>query len=178
MRAFALDNQPFLTRCAVWLRRCSPKLLTLLILLFSIAPTYIPGYSSVRPAWVLVPIFYWALYRPYSFSVVSAFLTGLALDLLESTPLGVNTLTFTVLYIVTETQRRFLTGKTFSLVWAGFAILSFGAYFLKWFFVSVCLAVFTPIGSAFVSCLLLVLAYPAIVWPCAKLHIYLLDKEK
>lgn len=75
--------------------------------------------------------FYWALYRPYSFSVVSAFLTGLALDLLESTPLGVNTLTFTVLYIVTETQRRFLIGKTFSLVWAGFAILAFGAYFLN-----------------------------------------------
>lgn len=178
MQTFSLDRQPLHIRLASRLRRCSPKLLTLLILLFSIAPTYIPGYSSVRPALVLIPIFYWAVYRPYSFSVVSAFFTGLALDLLESTPLGVNTLVFTVLYIATETQRRFLTGKSFSLVWVGFAILAFGAYFFKWFFVSVNFAVFTPLGTAFVSYFLLVLAYPVIVWPCAKLHIYLTDKER
>ncbi len=178
MRTFPLDRQPLFVRLVSGLRRGSPKLLTLLILLFSIAPTYIPGYASVRPALVLVPIFYWAVYRPYSFSVVSAFFTGLALDLLESTPLGVNTLVFTVLYIATETQRRFLTGKSFSLVWFGFAILSFGAYFLKWFFVSVSFAVFTPVWTAFVSYFLLVSAYPAVVWPCAKLHMYLTDKEK
>lgn len=178
MRHFEVNKQPFYSRLFIQLRLYSPKILTFLILLFSIAPTYIPGYSSVRPVLLMVPLFYWAIYRPYSFSVISAFFTGMAIDLLESTPLGVNTLVATLFYIAADSQRRFLINRTFPVVWFGFAVLSFGAYFLKWFFVSLNLAVFTPIGPAFISYVLLVLSYPIVVWPCAKLHLYLLDKEK
>lgn len=178
MRSFSLINQPFYDKAAAKFRQYAPKLLTILILLFSVTPTYLPGYSSVRPYFVLVPIFYWAVYRPYDFSILSAFVTGLFLDLLDGTPLGINTLVFTLFYLVTKTQRRYLTGRSFVFVWFGFAVLSFGAYFLKWLFVSISYAVFTPIGIAFISYLLLLLCYPLISWPCAVLHLYLLDKEK
>lgn len=178
MLSFPLDRPPLHVRMMNGLRKTSPKLLTLLILLFSIAPTYIPGYSSVRPDLVFVPIFYWAVYRPDSFSVLSAFASGVALDLMAGTPLGINTLVFTVLYIVTESQRRFFSGKPFAWVWFGFAVLAFGAYFLKWFFVSVNYATFTPVKTAFISFVLSVLSYPVVVWPCAKLDIYLTDREK
>ncbi len=155
----------------------SPKLLTALILLFSVAPTYLPGYSSVRPAMTLIPIFYWAIYRSYSFSIICAFLFGLALDLLDSTPLGVNTFVFTVFYLLADSQRRFLNGKPFGFVWFGFAVLSLAAYFLKWLFVSINYAAFTPVGIALLSWFLLTIVYPLLVFPCAKLHLYLLDKE-
>lgn len=173
----------FTVKPTVWkmitvrLRIWSPKLLTALILLFSIAPTYLPGYSSVRPALTLIPIFYWAVYRPYAFSIISAFLFGLALDLLDSTPLGINTFVFTVFYLLADSQRRFLSAKPFGFVWFGFGLLSLGAYFLKWLFVSINYALFTPAGIAAASWMLSVIAYPLLVFPCAKLHLYLLDKE-
>lgn len=178
MRNISLINYPFVDQIILKFRQYSPKLLTILILLFSVAPTYLPGYSSVRPSLTLIPVFYWAVYRPYDFSILSAFITGLFLDFLDGTPLGVNTLIFTLFYLLTKTQRRYLLGKPFVFVWFGFAVLSLGAYFLKWLFVSINYAVFTPIAVAFISYLLLLLCYPLLSWPCAALHLYLLDKEK
>lgn len=178
MRSFSLTSHPFYYYFGNRLRRYSPKLLTLLILLFSAAPTYLPGYSSVRPYLMLVPVFYWAVYRPEDFSVLSAFLFGLFLDFLDGTPLGVNTLVFTLFYLILQTQRRYLIGKSFSFVWFGFAVLSFGAYFFKWLFVSINYAAFTPVLTAFISYVLLLLCYPVLSWPCARLYVYLLDKEK
>lgn len=102
MRNFSLINQPFCDQVAAKFRQYSPKLLTILILLFSVAPTYLPGYSSVRPYLTLIPVFYWAVYRPYDFSIFSAFVTGLFLDFLDGTPLGINTLVFTLFYLVTK----------------------------------------------------------------------------
>ncbi len=162
---------------AVRLRIWSPKLLTALILLFSVAPTYLPGYSSIRPSMTLVPIFYWAIYRPGGFSVISAFSFGIALDLLDGTPLGINTFVFTVFYLLADSQRRFLNTKPFGFVWFGFAVLSLAAYFLKWLFVSINYAAFTPAGIAAASWLLLAVVYPLLVFPCAKLHLYLMDQD-
>ena len=178
MRSFSLANRPFHYYLEVKFRQYSPKILTLLILLFSVAPTYLPGYSTVRPYLTLIPVFYWAVYRPYDFSVISAYLTGLFLDFLDGTPLGINTLVFSLFYLVLQTQKRYLIGKSFVLVWFGFAVLSFGAYFLKWLFVSINYAAFTPITTAFISYILLILCYPVVSWPCARLHVYLSDKEK
>ena len=178
MRKVSLTQHPFYYYLGGKLRCYSPKLLTAFILLASVAPTYLPGYSSVRPYLTLVPVFYWAVYRPEDFSVLSAFLFGLFLDFLDGTPLGVNTLVFTLFYLILQTQRRYLIGKSFAFVWFGFAVLSFGAYFFKWLFVSINYAVFTPISTAFISYILLLLFYPVLSWPCAKLYVYLLDKEK
>ncbi len=178
MRNFTLISHPFYDQIAAKIRQYSPIFLTVFILLFSVAPTYLPGYSSVRPSLTLIPVFYWAVYRSYDFSIFSAFMTGLFLDFLDGTPLGINTLIFTLFYLITKTQRRYLLGKPFIFVWFGFAVLSFGAYFFKWLFVSINYAAFTPILISFISYLLLLLCYPLISWPCAKLNLYLLDKEK
>ena len=178
MQSFTVKKQPFYFYLGVKLRRYSPNLLTFLILLFSVIPTYLPGYSTVRPYITLIPVFYWAVYRPYDFSVLSAFITGLLLDFLDATPLGVNTLVFMLFYLIAGTQRRYLIGKSFSFVWFGFAVFSLGAYFFKWLFVSINYAMFTPVSTALTSCILLLLSYPLISWPCARLHVYLLDKEK
>lgn len=178
MRSFSLTHRPFYYYFGAKLRQYAPKLMTLLILLFSVAPTYLPGYSTVRPYLTLVPVFYWAVYRPEDFSVLSAFIFGLFLDFIDGTPLGVNTLVFTVFYLAVQTQRRYLIGKSFVFIWFGFAILSFGAYFFKWLFVSINYAVFTPMTTAFISYILLLLCYPVASWPCALLHVYLSDKER
>ncbi len=119
-----------------------------------------------------------AIYRPYDFSILSAFAAGVFLDFLDGTPLGINTLVFTLFYLTAGSQRRFLAGRPFSFVWFGFAVFSAGACFLKWLFVSINYAVFTPVLIAFISYLLLLLCYPLVSWPCAKLHVYLSDREK
>lgn len=178
MRSSTLVNHSFSYYLGVKIRHYSPKLLTLLILLFSVAPTYLPGYSVVRPYLTLIPVFYWAIYRPEDFSILSAFIFGLFLDFLDSTPLGINTLIFTLFYLILQNQRRYIIGKSFVFVWFSFAVFSLGAYFLKWLFVSINYAVFTPISTALISYILLLFCYPVISWPCARLYVYLLDKEK
>ena len=178
MRSFPLTNRPFYSFLGLKLRQYSPKILTFIILLFSVAPTYLPGYSTVRPYLTLIPVFYWAVYRSFDFSVFAAFLTGLFLDFLDGTPLGVNTLVFSLFYLILQTQKRYLLGKSFIFVWFGFAVFSLGAYFLKWLFVSINYAVFTPVSTAFISYILLIMCYPVVSWPCARLHVYLSDKEK
>ena len=176
MRSFPV-NSPVFTYLAETLRFYSPKLLTLFILLFSLAPTYLPGYSAVRPNFMLIPVFYWAVYKPENFSVIAAFTFGLMQDLLEETPLGVNTLVFTVFYILAESQRRFLSNKPFTSVWVGFAVLSFIILFLNWLIIAINYGRFSPFGTAFVGYLILLAAYPVVVWPCARLYLYLLDKN-
>ena len=86
MRNFTLISHPFYDQIAAKIRQYSPIFLTVFILLFSVAPTYLPGYSSVRPSLTLIPVFYWAVYRSYDFSIFSAFMTGLFLDFLDGTP--------------------------------------------------------------------------------------------
>ena len=178
MRHISLKHNQFFVCSAPPLRLYSPKILTVLILLFSISPTYIPGYSGVRPCITLIPVFYWAVCRPQDFTISNAFMTGLFLDLLDGVPLGVNTVVFTLFYFITQRQYRYLIGRLFSFVWLYFAVLAFGAYVLKWLLISLYYATFMPVALSFVSYILLIISYPIISWPCIRLNLYLMDKEK
>jgi len=44
----------------------------------------------LRPAWLVLIVFYWVMALPQRFGLVSAWITGLLLDVLYADPLGVN----------------------------------------------------------------------------------------
>ena len=44
----------------------------------------------LRPAWLVLIVFYWVMALPQRFGLVSAWVTGLLLDVLYADPLGVN----------------------------------------------------------------------------------------
>ena len=44
----------------------------------------------LRPAWLVLIVFYWVMAVPQRFGLISAWITGLLLDVLYADPLGVN----------------------------------------------------------------------------------------
>lgn len=48
------------------------------------------GWFEFRPEWLGLMVFYWTFRAPAQFGILMAWCLGLLLDILESTPLGVN----------------------------------------------------------------------------------------
>ncbi len=65
------------------------SIVTSLVLSISLMPQ---GWFEFRPEWLALMVFYWTYRAPAQFGVISAWVLGLLLDVLEATPLGVNAL--------------------------------------------------------------------------------------
>jgi rod shape-determining protein MreD len=81
---------------------------------------------------VLIPIYYWTLYRPRLMSVWAVAAIGLLSDFLLGTLLGVNMATFLVGYRVAVAQRKIFAGAPFIIVWGGFLLMSGVAGLVQW----------------------------------------------
>ena len=102
-----------------------PVTLTVLLAILSVVPLQIPGYAAVTPSFVLMSIFHWTIYRPEHMPYIAVFLIGLFVDLLTSAPgsvVGLSPLVFLLVRSVVLDQRRFFAGKSFPVLWWGFAI--------------------------------------------------------
>lgn len=84
--------------------------LILLSLLIAFLLTILPmpaQFDAWRPQWVALVVIYWCLMSPERLGVLSAFVIGLALDVVSGTLLGQNSLTLSVLaYLVIELHPR------------------------------------------------------------------------
>ncbi|MEI9983935.1 MAG: rod shape-determining protein MreD [Aliidongia sp.] len=112
-----------------------PSLLTVALAILTVVPVGIPGYASVTPNFVLMSIYHWSIYRPEHMPYLAVFLIGLLLDLLTTAPGSVVGLTPLLLLIVRSTvlaQRRFFVGRSFPLVWWGFALVVTVVDVLAW----------------------------------------------
>lgn len=78
----------------------------LLALALSIAP--VPaGWLEFRPEWLALVVFYWTFRAPAQFGILHAAVLGLLLDVLESTPLGVNAMAMAVVaFLVLTIHQR------------------------------------------------------------------------
>lgn len=117
-------------------RGLAPGLITLALILLTVTPTKIPGWSQVAPALVLMSVYYWAIYRPDLLPAVAVFLLGLLQDSLSGEPIGVNAFTLLVAYGLVVSQRRFFHGKSFGVVWWGFMLVAAGITTLEWLVMS------------------------------------------
>lgn len=55
----------------------------------------------LRPGWILLVVFYWVMALPHRFGMISAWVTGLLVDVLYADPLGVNGFCLAALTFVT-----------------------------------------------------------------------------
>lgn len=55
----------------------------------------------LRPSWLVLVVFYWVMALPHRFGMISAWLTGLVVDVLYADPLGVNGFCLAALTYVT-----------------------------------------------------------------------------
>lgn len=76
-------------------------------------------------------IYYWGISHPSASLVLSLFFWGGIKDGLTHTPLGFHSLLWLLFYVLIVKQRRFLMGKSFSLIWTGYALNAFLFFIFK-----------------------------------------------
>ncbi len=139
--------------------------LVLLLLILSAFPIPIANLGEIRPDIMLIAIYYWATLRPDVLSPLSAFFAGFVLDLLTGAPLGLQALTLVAVQWTTRSQRKFLQGQNFAVLWAGFGLLAFGAALLQWIFFMLFYLEVISLKPALFSGFLTALLFPLVVWP-------------
>jgi rod shape-determining protein MreD len=116
--------------------------------------------TDVRPALFLVAVYYWAVFRPEAFPPPAAFVSGLLLDLLYAGPLGLNALSLVVAQWFVKSQRRFLSGQSFLVLWMCFFLVAAGVFALQWAAVSLFDFHVLPVKSIVISAALTGLLFP------------------
>ena len=92
------------------------------MLVFAAAlPWRLPAFAEVTPAFAVMAVFYWTIYRPERLPYVATFGIGVLQDLLAGTPLGMTALLLLVVQGVVASQRTFFRGKPFLVIWWGFS---------------------------------------------------------
>ncbi|MBD3655289.1 MULTISPECIES: rod shape-determining protein MreD [Marinobacter] len=80
------------------------SVLVSLVLSISLFPV---DWFEFRPEWLGLMVFYWTFRAPAQFGIVLAWCAGLLLDVLESTPLGVNAMAMAlVAFLVLTVHQR------------------------------------------------------------------------
>jgi len=112
--------------------RLLPVATILLATIISIQPAIIPGYTVLAPAFVLMAVYHWTIYRPDLLPPLALFLVGIVQDLLAGDPPGVTAFVLLLARGVVLRQRRHFVNRPFPFVWAGFTMLSGGVMLFLW----------------------------------------------
>jgi rod shape-determining protein MreD len=112
--------------------RLLPIATSLLAVVISIQPIAIPGYAALTPAFTLMAVYHWTIYRPNLLPPTVLFLLGLAQDLLTGAPPGTTSLILLLARASLLPHRRHFVDPPFPFVWAGFTLLTAGAMLLQW----------------------------------------------
>ncbi len=109
-----------------------PQALTFLLFLLNLTSFSFPVLGPLKPAFVLMAIYYWAIFRPTLIPPLAAFITGLLMDFLTGLPPGLNAFVLVAVQWVVRDQRRYLMGQTFGVVWLGFILICVAAGLTQW----------------------------------------------
>jgi rod shape-determining protein MreD len=112
--------------------RLLPIATTLLAMIISVEPAYIPGYAAVTPAFTLMAVYHWTIYRPKLLPPLALFLIGVTQDLLTGAPPGVSALVMLIVRAFVLPLRRHFIDRPFPFVWAGFTMLTGGTMLSLW----------------------------------------------
>ena len=112
--------------------RLLPLATTLLATIITIQPAHIPGYAALTPAFTLMAVYHWTVYRPDLLPPLALFLVGMTQDLLAGVPPGATALVLLLARAVVLRQRRHFVNRPFPFVWTGFTVLTGGAMLFLW----------------------------------------------
>lgn len=134
--------------------------LTLCLVLLNFVSFPFPYMGEVRPLFFLMAVFYWAVYRPTLMPFAFAFLIGLAMDILSGFPLGLNAFIFVAAQWFVRSQRLFLMGQSFLMLWAGFMVTALFVVFIQWSFFSIINLAVSSLWSALMEVGVSLLIFP------------------
>jgi rod shape-determining protein MreD len=130
--ALKVSSIPTLPRVNGGVARTLPIATTVLAAIIAILPVPVPGYAALTPAFTLMAVYHWTIYRPDLLPPIGVFAVGLAQDLLTGAPAGVGALVLLLARAAVLRTRRYFINRPFPFVWAGFALLGAGAMLTQW----------------------------------------------
>ena len=123
---------PDLKSLQATLRLLAPQVFLLFVIVFSILALPFAYAGAVRPAFLLMVVYYWSIYRPTLMPPVLCFAAGLAVDMLSGAPPGLNAMELVAVQWLIAGQRRFLMGQNYLMLWAVFALVDGLAMAVQW----------------------------------------------
>lgn len=114
-----------------------PLWTTLLLMFLCLIPSDLVGISRFCPTVGLICVYYWSLKRGYIFGYISAFTVGFFMDVLSSSPLGINILLMMLTVFALQWPARYFQSASFSVNWFIFAVVALGVFILKWLLLSI-----------------------------------------
>ena len=141
----------------------------LLVLIFRL-PVRTGTTAMFLPYVGLAFVYYWVLHgRRYAPAWV-IFMLGLFEDMVTMGPAGINSIILISVSVGLANQRRFFINRPFAVGWAGFAIVAFGATFLRWLLESFYAGEFLSILPLLAQVLVTIATYPVFGWIFGKLR--------
>ena len=158
-----MESDQILDKLIFWLRSSIPFVTVLILLLFGLAPTKIPGFSYVVPIYSIIGVYYWSMYKPELFSYGSGFSLGLFEDLLIGLPLGSSSLVILFIQWVIFNQQKLFADDSFVSDWIVFCFISSVALIVKWILIFILSEIsFTSFVDLVFVYLLTIFIYPLI----------------
>jgi rod shape-determining protein MreD len=96
----------------------------LIAVIATILPLRVPGYAALTPAFSLMAVYHWTIYRPDLLPALALFAVGLTEDLLTGAPVGVGALMLLIARAAVLQYRRYFVNRAFPFVWSGFTLLT------------------------------------------------------
>ena len=150
----------FWQRLDLIVRCLSPFFLILVLVVLGQVPMHIPGFAEVAPILPLMAVYHWAIYRPDLLPVTAVFFAGLMQDALSGMPFGVNAAVFVGVHIAVISQQVFFQGKSFLIIWLGFAMVAAGAVVMIWLLNAMIFVAGASVVAAFIQYLVTVGVFP------------------
>lgn len=138
-------------------------LIGFVLLVFSVFPLPTGHFGDVRPGFILMAVYYWSIMWPSTLTYLATFLIGIAFDLLAGLPPGMNAMTLLMVQWVTRSQRKFMVGQSFWVIWAGLALVTFLTGLIHWLLYSLLHETILNAQSVVVGAVLTCLLFPVMV---------------
>lgn len=135
------------------------------LLVLSAFPVPFLGLGEICPVFLLIAVYYWAIFKPQVLPPAGAFLAGFLLDLLSAYPAGMNAFLFVLVQWMVTGQRRFLLSQNFAVIWASFTLVAFIFSVVRWAVFSLFEFHLMPIKPVVIAALMTAVVYPLVVMP-------------
>src|ERR1044071_5456512 len=99
---------------------------------FSLLPLHIPGYAALTPAFALMAVYHWSVYRPDLLPPSGLFAIGFAQELVTRAAVPASALVLLLARAGVLRYRHHFVGRPFPFTWAGFAVLAAAATLGLW----------------------------------------------
>lgn len=159
-----------LQRLDLTLRCVTPFTITLLLALMPMLPLHMPEATDLVPAFTLMSVFYWSVYRPDLMPASAVFAIGMIQDFASGAPLGITSLILLGTHGIVLGQRRLFVGKPFAMAWWGFMLTAAAATLVSWLLASLLAGEPLALAQPMMQFVASLTVFPLLAWFFVRTH--------